>query len=341
MRYPKFIKPGDTIGFVAPSFGATTYPYNTRVKWSKRYFEQLGYNVVIGNNVYKSELPYLSNTPEEIGKEFMGMYSNPNVSLLLSVGGGEMQFETLPYIDFDAIKNLEPKWFNGFSDNTNYSFLLTTISDVASIYGHCAGAFSMRNKDQSIIDDYMLMNGRKFVIDGYDKFQLKSSAYQKTHPLASYNLKEKKVITSVFNEEEHFEGRLLGGCIDILSLICGTKYDNVKAFNEKYKDDGVIWFLEACDLTPQALRRVLLQLKMAGWFETAKGFLIGRSAAAFKMEEFGLNRINAIDVLKDLNVPILIDVDLGHLPPTMPIICGSYGVVDYKNNKLRLEMLVK
>ena len=341
MRYPKFIKPNDYISFIAPSFGATTYPYTTRVKWSKRFFEKNGFNVIVGNNVDKAELPYLSNTPKEIGKEFMEMYRNPNVSLLLSVGGGEMQFETLPFIDFEAIKTLEPKWFNGFSDNTNYSFLLTTLSDVASIYGHCAGSFGMKNLDQSILDDYLLMTGNKLVLNGYSKFQLRSSAYQKRHPLSGYNLKMDKVITSVYNNEEHFEGRLLGGCLDILSLICGTRYDKVKEFNEKYKEDGVIWFLEACDLTPQGIRRVLLQLKMAGWFDTAKGFLIGRSANAYTKEEFGLNRINAIDVLKDLNVPILIDVDLGHLPPTMPIITGSIGVVDYKDNDLTIKMLLK
>lgn len=341
MRYPKFIKLNDTISFIAPSFGATTYPYTTRVKWAKRYFEKLGYNVLIGDNVYKAELAYLSNTPELIGKEFMDMYCNPNISLLLSVGGGEMQFETLPYIDFELIKSIEPKWFNGFSDNTNYSFLLTTISDVASIYGHCAGAFGMRNPDQSIVDDYLVMTGEKLILNGYPKFQLKSGCYQKTHPLSGYNLKMEKIITSVYNNEEHFSGRLLGGCLDILSLICGTKYDKVKEFNEKYREDGVIWFLEACDLNPQGIRRGLLQLKMAGWFDTAKGFLIGRSAAAFNQEEFGLNRINAIDVLKDLNVPILIDVDLGHLPPTMPIITGSIGVVYYKNNDLKIEMLLK
>ena len=269
------------------------------------------------------------------------MYANPNISLLLSVGGGEMQFETLPYIDFEKIKELPPKWFNGFSDNTNYSFLLPTLSDVASIYGHCAGSFGMRILDQSILDDYLLMTGQKLSLNGYLKYQGKSSAYQKSHPLASYNLKKDKVITSVFNSEEHFSGRLLGGCLDILSLICGTQYDKVKEFNARYKDDGVIWFLEACELNPQSIRRVLLQLKYAGWFDTAKGFLIGRSANAFNMEEFGLNRINAIDVLKDLNVPILIDVDLGHIPPTMPLICGAVGVVDYKNNDLKIEMLVK
>ena len=341
MRYPKFIKPGDSIMFVAPSFGATTYPYSTRVKWSKKFFEQEGFNVLIGENVNKSELPYLSNKPEEIGKEFMAGYLDPKVRLLLSVGGGEMQFETLPYIDFELIKNSEPKWFNGFSDNTNYSFLLTTISDVASIYGHCAGAFGMKKLDQSIMDDYLVMTGKKLVLTGYPKFQLRSSAYQRNHPLSGYNLKMDKVITSLNNEEEHFSGRLLGGCLDILSLICGTKFDKVKEFNDRYREDGVIWFLEACDLNPQSIRRTLLQLKMAGWFDTAKGFLIGRSAAAFNMEEFGLDRINAVEVLKDLNVPILIDVDLGHLPPTMPLVTGSIGVVDYKDNDLKIEMLLK
>jgi muramoyltetrapeptide carboxypeptidase LdcA involved in peptidoglycan recycling len=199
----------------------------------------------------------------------------------------------------------------------------------------------MHNLDQSILDDYLLMTGEKLVVKGYSKFQLRSSAYQKTHPLSGYNLKMDKVITSVYNNEEHFEGRLLGGCLDILSLICGTKYDKVKEFNGKYKEDGVIWFLEACDLSPQGIRRTLLQLKMAGWFDTAKGFLIGRCANAYTKEEFGLNRINAIDVLKDLNVPVLIDVDLGHLPPTMPLITGSVGVVDYKDNYLTIKMLLK
>ena len=43
MRYPKFIKPSDTLSFIAPSFGATTYPYNLRVKWAKRFFEKEGF----------------------------------------------------------------------------------------------------------------------------------------------------------------------------------------------------------------------------------------------------------------------------------------------------------
>ncbi|MBQ2292912.1 MAG: hypothetical protein II245_04465, partial [Bacteroidaceae bacterium] len=42
--------------------------------------------------------------------------------------------------------------------------------------------------------------------------------------------------------------RLIGGCMDILQMYPGTPYDKIKEFNEKYKADGFIWFMESCDL---------------------------------------------------------------------------------------------
>ena len=136
-------------------------------------------------------------------------------------------------------------------------------------------------------------------------------------------------------------GRLLGGCLDILILLCGTKYDKVKEFNEKYKNDGVIWFLEACDLTSLAYRRAIFQLREASWFENAKGFIIGRPARAFRDEAFGIDHYNALDILKDLNVPILMDCDLGHLPPSMPFICGAYAHVTYIDNNISIDYELK
>lgn len=67
------------------------------------------------------------------------------------------------------------------------------------------------------------------------------------------------------------EGRLLGGCLDSLATLCGTKFDQVKQFNETYKEDGVVWFLEACDLNVMGIRRALWQLDEAGWFQNTKG----------------------------------------------------------------------
>lgn len=51
------------------------------------------------------------------------------------------------------------------------------------------------------------------------------------------------------------EGRLLGGCLDCLVNLVGTGYDKVAAFVEKYKEDGIIWFLESCDLNVFSIAR--------------------------------------------------------------------------------------
>ena len=62
--------------------------------------------------------------------------------------------EDLPYVDFEKIKEAKPKWYLGYSDNTNMTFLLTTLCDVASIYGPCAAAFGMEPWHPAIQDAF-------------------------------------------------------------------------------------------------------------------------------------------------------------------------------------------
>ena len=84
-------------------------------------------------------------------------------------------------------------------------------------------------------------------------------------------------------------GRLLGGCVDCLVNLLGTKCDYVNQFNERYKEDGIIWFLECCDLNVMGIRRAMWQMKNAGWLDRTKGFLIGRPPAddAARMWQYG------------------------------------------------------
>ena len=57
MKKPAFIRPGDTIGLVAPSFGAATEPYITRLAAAIEKFEKRGYRVKIAPSCYKSDRP--------------------------------------------------------------------------------------------------------------------------------------------------------------------------------------------------------------------------------------------------------------------------------------------
>lgn len=138
MRYPLFLQDEGTIGFVAPSFGCATEPYKTAFLHSQQRFMEMGYRLDLGPNCYAQEGVGISNTPEKCGKELNEYLLTEKADVLISCGGGELMCETLDYVDFKGISEASPKWYMGYSDNTNLTFLLTTLCDTASIYGPCA-----------------------------------------------------------------------------------------------------------------------------------------------------------------------------------------------------------
>lgn len=348
MRYPKFLPKNGTIGFVAPSFGCNTEPYKSAFDNALKKFKDLGHGLDLGPNCYEGKGIGISNTPQACGKELTDYYCSVDNDVLLSVGGGELMCETMSHVDFDAIKAAEPKWFMGYSDNTNMTFLLTTLCDTASIYANCAQTFGMEPWDKSLTDTYELLLGEKSNISGYPLWE-KESLKDKEHPLVPLNLTEERNSrvflpdgTNYWGKEEaqatvHMEGRLVGGCMDCLVNLLGTRFDGVKEFNERYKEDGIIWFMESCELNVMAIRRAIWQMKEAGWFSHVKGFLIGRPLL-FGQELMGLDQYHAaVDLLREYQVPIIMDLDIGHLEPMMPMVSGAYAKVNMKGNDITIS----
>ena len=341
MKYPKFLPENGTIGFVAPSFGCNIEPYKSAFNHALEKFHAMGHETDLGPNCYEGCGIGISNTPEACGKELTEYYCSVDNDVLISCGGGEMMCETMSCVDFEAIKAAEPKWYMGYSDNTNMTFMLTTLCDTAAIYGPCAAAFGMEPWHGSIQDAYDVLRGKKSSVSGYDLWE-KESLKDAEHPLLPYNVTEERKIRSFHGVEEteakvQFEGRLVGGCMDCLVNLLGTKFDDVKGFNERYKEDGIIWFMESCELNVMAIRRAVWQMKNAGWFEHVKGFLIGRPMM-FGQDMFGCDQYQAVlDLLKEYNVPVIMDLDIGHLAPMMPMISGAYAKVDVKGNDITIS----
>ena len=386
MRFPKRVPQGGTIGFVAPSFGCSIEPYRSSFDASLKMWEKAGYRTELGQNCYASEGIGISSTPESCGRELTESYVNHTSDALISCGGGELMCEILDHVDFDKIGKADPKWYMGYSDNTNFTFTLTTMCDVASIYGPCAANFGRKNMHQSIIDamsifaDTDSMSGKEhsgetfFKFSGYGMWE-KESMRDEEHPFEPLNLTEKTILhrftgdgrplsakkiagigisgdpgekandgdaecKNSFIEEDHIEmeGRLLGGCLDCLVNLCGTKYDHVSSFNDRYADDGILWFLEACDLNVMSIRRAMWELEHAGWFDKASGFIIGRPAH-FDEPMMGLDQYAAVyDIISHHHVPILMDADVGHLSPMVPLITGSCAHVEAEGNDWSVRM---
>lgn len=396
MRYPKFLQDNGTIGFVAPSCGCAIEPYKSAFDNAQKKWDALGYRMKLGPNCYAGEGVGISSTPRSCGQELTAGYCGKESDILISCGGGELMCEILDYVDFEQIRKAAPKWYLGYSDNTNFTFLLTTLCDTASIYGPCAGTFGMEPWHESLSDTMSLLRGEKLTMTGYDRWE-RESLKDEEHPCVPYNLTEPSVISYLLpdgranveslakaensmsgtetkaeasagrkgkpaemaagsktdvagsggaDEEEtpqiDFSGRLLGGCVDCLVNLLGTGYDRVTDFVDRYQDDGILWFLEACDLNLMGIRRAMWQMEHAGWFQHCSGFLIGRPRLGMGAVEFGIDEYQAVtEMLVKYQVPILMDVDIGHISPMMPLICGSMGRVVSDGKTYRVEMSLR
>lgn len=366
MRYPKFLPQNGTIAFVAPSFGCATEPYKSGFMHAQEKWKKQGFSLELGPNCYVEQGVGISNIPDKCGAELTEYYCRETNDCIISCGGGELMCETLDYVDFEKIRTAAPKWYMGYSDNTNMTFLLNTLCDTASVYGPCASSFGMEPAHQSLEDAMLLLQGQKLTMQGYDLWE-KESLKDEEHPYEPYNLTETSVIKYILpdgrtnieslagdkksvgadgrqgeNEENitiDFSGRLLGGCVDCMVNLLGTKYDNVAAFTEKYKEDGILWFLEACDLNLMGIRRAMWQMDHAGWFHNCSGFLIGRPLNGMGVEEFGIDHYQAAyEMLRKYNVPVVMDVDIGHVSPMMPLISGAMARVVSDGGSYRVDM---
>lgn len=374
MRYPNFLKDNGTIGFVAPSCGCATEPYRSAFDNAQKKWRKMGYQMKLGPNCYAGDGVGISSTPQACGQELTEGYCDKENDILISCGGGELMCEILDHVDFDRIRKADPKWYMGYSDNTNFTFLLTTLCDTASIYGPCAGTFGMEPWHESLSDAMALLRGEKLAMSGYDCWE-KESLKDEEHPCVPYNLTETSVIKYLLPDgrtnvdslakaglhtgapgkaaetggevgvsengvsQIEFSGRLLGGCVDCLVNLLGTGYDKVTDYVERYQNDGILWFLEACDINLMGIRRAMWQMEHAGWFQHCSGFLIGRPRVGMGVEEFGIDEYQAVvEMLKKYHVPILMDVDIGHISPMMPLICGSMARVVSDGSTYRVEM---
>ena len=141
MIIPKFIQEGDIIAVTAPSDGNKNEIDYTRLTLAKSNLKKRGIEVIETLDVRRS-VKGRSESAIERAKEIGYVFAGNDVKAVISAKGGDFLMEILPYVDFDLIRK-NPKWFQGFSDNTGLGFLITTLCDTASIYSSNFNDFAM------------------------------------------------------------------------------------------------------------------------------------------------------------------------------------------------------
>ena len=332
MIYPKFLKPGDTIGVCAPSDGIN--PESTSIDLSYSYLKNEGYNIVEMPNVRTGHQP--SADPITRAKEFNELMKREDIDFIFSAAGGEFLMEMLPYVDDEIIKeqikNGHTKWLSGFSNPTLLLMYLTTKFDIATLYGCNAGAFSYNKLHESLQNALKIIKGDIVVQNSFDKCQ-RISFDEETDEELILNT-DSRWITP--NGEVDIEGRLIGGCIDTLVFFHGTRFDFVKEYIERYKDDGFIWYFDNFGLSVEDLYSMLWTLRESGWFKYAKGFVFGRTM--FESSRRGATYVEGIQRALGTEVPIILETEVSHIKPRFCLINGAIGHFKSKDGKGSLEM---
>ena len=340
IKYPSPLKKGDTIGICAPSSGVTGF-FANKLELAIKNLNELGYKYIESPSL-KQNYKAVSADSKTRYEEFISLYKNPEVKAIIPPWGGEFLMDMLPYIDFEIIEKVPPKWILGFSDTSTLLFTLTTNSNIATAHGPNCLDFGSESVDQSVLEVLNILSldkGISFSQNSLEKYQ-KEWHEIKEDVFPSYNLTEKVIWKSLDNENHEFKGRLIGGCMDVLCKIIGTPYDNVKNYISQFKKEGMIWYLESCEMKAGDIYRTLWQMKENGWFTNSNGFLYGRLEGYKDTQDF--TYIDAFHkALNDLNVPVIYDVDLGHKPPQLTFINGVYGEVKYFGGKGEINQIMK
>lgn len=168
--------------------------------------------------------------------------------------------------------------------------------------------------------------------------QYSSLKYQKEwhHNIPSpcvFQLTEQTYWKTTSNNSVKIKGRLLGGCIDVIRHLIGTQFGDVQGFRKQFlNDESVLWYLENCELTTTDLRRSLVQMKLAGWLEQCSGIMFGRSPANHTVDGYTVEDVYK-ELSDELEIPIIYDIDCGHVPPQITFINGTYAEIIVEDGK--------
>lgn len=319
IRYPAPLRPGDTIGVTAPSSGvpARLHP---RLDHNVAWLRERGYDVRVGDCLGDDAV--VSAPKAQRAAELMAMLRDPAVRAIVPPWGGELAIDLLDQLDWDELAGLEPTWVVGYSDLCTLLLPFTTRLGWASLHGtnlmdtayqapegltHWTGLVSQPGP-------FVQRSPGRHRVGSWDDWEADPAVDRLTlDDVGSWEV--------VGGGGLDVSGRLVGGCVEIVSMLAATPYGDVPGWARGLDGEGTVVVLEVAEADPFTAARALHSLRLAGWFEAAEVVLVGRTPAPD--DDRMTQREAVLDALGDLDVPLVLGVDVGHTQPWMPMVLGA------------------
>lgn len=336
IRYPDPLAPGDRVAVTAPSTGVAPR-FRPRLDRALRELRGRGLEVVLGACLDGDGV--VSAPAADRAAELTSMLVDPAVRAVVPPWGGELAIDLVDLLDWDAIAAARPTWFVGFSDTSTLLTAMTLRTGVATVHGpalmelpyatpapllpwpEVVGAPAGATLHQG--------PSARYAGGGWDDVVARPDVDRYTLDTPSAWVRLDGGAGDVVAR-----GRLVGGCLETVVHLAGSPYGDVPGFARTHAPEGLLVYVEASEDTAFSTARRLHGLRLAGWFDDASAVLVGRTNAP---DSPGFTQHDAVrDALGGLGVPVVADVDCGHVPPQATLVNGALATLTWRGDERSL-----
>jgi len=298
---PPALRPGDTIGIVAPASNIK----RDELEAGCAALQRAGYRPVYLDSILDRDL-YFAGSAQRRARELEEMFTRDDVSAILCARGGYGANYLLQNLDLDKIRS-HPKVFVGYSDITTLLTWFADSSGLITFHGPMAA------KDWAHEDGVDLASWQA-ALSGATLWDVALGAG----------------VSGLAGGQA--EGILYGGCLSIMVATLGTPYEINTA--------GTILFLEDVAAKPFQIDRMMMQLKLAGKLDDVRGIIFGEMLDCVQTANQGYSLQEVVTrIVGDLGMPVAFGVRSGHVTSrniTLPFGVRARLTVDGGNVSLRI-----
>jgi muramoyltetrapeptide carboxypeptidase len=301
---PPALRAGDAVAIVAPAS-------NLKADYLARggaELERLGFRARYEPGIL-DKARYTAGDDERRAAELMRAFADPEIKAVWAARGGYGSMRLFKLLD-ESLIGRRPKIFIGYSDITALSLYFYRRFGWVTFHG------PMASKD--------LAGGEEH----YDRETL-IKAITGAAPMGEIRSNKTEMLHR--GAEERVTGRLLGGCLSLITAMMGAP--------DELDTRGSILFLEDTATRPYAIDRMLQQLKLAGKFDEVRGIVFGEMTDCIQHADQGYRIQDVLaECTADLNVPVMFGLPSGHSPRgnlTLPL--GVTATLDAGRGALSID----
>ncbi|HWD38031.1 MAG TPA: S66 peptidase family protein [Fimbriimonas sp.] len=334
---PRRLKRGDKVAVVSPSSGAA-HTFRNVQGLGLRNLEAL-----FGLEVVEFPTSRLSNdelyrNPERRAEDVNRAFADPSIGAVIASIGGDDSVRVLPFLDTEAIRK-NPKILMGYSDTTTFTTYLNQLGLVTfngpSVMAGFAQLRHMPAEAAAHVESIL--------------FEAEAPSYRPYPKWADHYVDWRTPgydgELAPFQDHEGWrwiqgsgviEGRLFGGCIEVLEFLKGTEFwPALDFFNAK------ILFLETSEDKPTVsnVKYMLRNYGSMGVLDRIGALLIGRARSYSDAEKEELyETVGRVCLLEfgRTNLPVVANMDFGHTDPQWIMPLGCLAALDCEAKSFRL-----